>query len=72
MADKMTKNYKVSGSGVLSINDDKIVVSVADKGDFNLARVLSDLNGCAVKFNFSYDEDYEDQIEVDEETGEVI
>jgi len=72
MADTMKKNYKVSGSGVLSINDDKIVVSVADKGDFNLARVLSDLNGCAVKFNFSYDEDYEESIEIDEETGEVI
>lgn len=73
MADKMQKNYKVSGSGVLSINGDKIVVSVEDKGDFNLANVLSDFNGCSVKFSFSYDEDYEEEdIIVDEETGEVI
>jgi hypothetical protein len=73
MADKMQKNYKVSGSGVLNINGDKIVVSVEDKGDFNLANVLSDLNGCSVKFSFSYDEDYEEEdIIVDEETGEVI
>lgn len=72
MADEMKKKYRVSGSGVLSINDDKIVVSVADKGDFNLARVLSDLNGCAIKFNFAYDEDYEETVEVDEGTGEVI
>ena len=69
MADTMKKNYKVSGSGVLDIDGDMITVSVEDKGDFNLAKVLSDLNGCAVKFNFSYEEDYS---EVDEETGEVI
>jgi hypothetical protein len=73
MADKMQKNYKVSGSGVLNINGDKIVVSVEDKGDFNLANVLADLDGCSVKFSFSYDEDYEEEdIIVDEETGEVI
>lgn len=72
MADSMKKNYKVSGSGVLSINDDMITICVEDKGEFNLARVLSDLNGCVVKFSFSYDEDYEETVEVDEETGEVI
>jgi hypothetical protein len=72
MADKMQKNYKVSGSGILSIDGDKITVSVEDKGDFNLAKVLADLDGCAVKFSFSYDEDYEETVEVDEETGEVI
>lgn len=72
MADSMKKNYKVSGSGVLNINDDMITICVEDKGEFNLARVLADLNECAVKFSFSYDEDYEDAVEVDEETGEVI
>lgn len=70
--DKMTKNYKVSGSGVLNINDDMITICIEDKGEFNLARVLADLDGCAVKFSFSYDEDYEEAVEVDEETGEVI
>jgi hypothetical protein len=73
MADKMQKNYKVSGSGVLSIKGDKIIVSVEDKGDFNLANVLADLNECSVKFSFSYDEDYEeDDVVVDPDTGEVI
>ena len=72
MADKMTKNYKVSGSGVLSINDDMITICIEDKGEFNLARVLADLDGCSVKFSFSYDEDYEEAIEVDKETGEVF
>lgn len=72
MADKMTKNYKVSGSGVLDIDRDIITICVEDKGEFNLARVLADLNGCAVKFSFSYDEDYEESVDVDAETGEAI
>jgi hypothetical protein len=72
MADTMKKNYKISGSGVLNINGDTITICVEDKGEFNLANVLSDLDGCAVKFSFSYDEEYEEDIEVDEKTGEVI
>ena len=72
MADTMKKNYKISGSGVLDIKDDVITVCVEDRAEFNLARVLSDFNGCAIKFSFSYDDEYEDSVEVDEETGEVI
>lgn len=72
MADKMTKNYKVSGSGVLGIDGDMVTISVEDKGEFNLTNVLADLNGCSVKFSFSYDEDYEEAVDVDEETGEII
>ena len=72
MADKLNKNYKISGAGVLNINGDKIIVSVEDKGDFNLAKILADLNECSVKFSFSYDEDYEETANVDTETGEVI
>ena len=49
-----------------------ITICVEDKNEFNLARVLSDLNGCSVKFSFSHDEDYEESVEVDTETGEVI
>ena len=85
MADCMKRNYKVSGSGFLSIEGDKITVTVEDKGDFNLAHVLADLNDHPVKFSFSYDEEYSEEeedgievdvdfeveIEVDEETGEV-
>ena len=73
MAGKMTKNYKVSGNGFLVIEGDKITIDVEDKGEFNLANVLSDLNECSVKFSFSYDEEYEEtEVDVDEETGEVI
>lgn len=86
MADSMKKNYKVSGSGFLTIEGDTITISVEDKGEFNLANVLADLNDHPVKFSFSYDEEYEAaeeeeieidvdleyEIEIDEETGEVI
>ncbi len=80
MADSMKKNYKVSGSGFLTIEGDAIYVSVEDKGEFNLAKVLADLNEHPVKFSFSYDEDYSEEedeeieieYEVDTETGEVI
>ena len=73
MADSMKKNYKVSGSGVLYIDGDTIIVDVEDKGEFNLASVLAELNDKPVKFSFSYDEDYEEpEVEVDKETGEVI
>lgn len=86
MADSMKKNYKVSGSGFLTIDGDAITISVEDKGEFNLAKVLADLNEHPVKFSFSYDEEYEEEeieeieididleceIEVDTETGEVI
>ena len=73
MADSMKKNYKISGSGILSIDGDAIIISVADKDDFNLANVLKDLDDCYVKFSFSYDEDYEeDDVVVDPDTGEVL
>ena len=76
MADTMKKNYKISGSGFLTIDGDAIIITVEDKGEYNLARVLADLNDRPVKFNFSYDEEYEateeEEIEVDVETGEVV
>ena len=73
MADTMKRNYKISGSGMLYIEGDSISVIVEDKGEFNLAAVLSDLHDKPVKFNFSYDEDYEEpEVAVDTETGEVI
>lgn len=75
MADSMKKNYKISGSGFLAIDGDRITISVEDKGEFNLANVLADLNDRPVKFSFSYDEEYEEEEEilvVDPESGEVI
>ena len=75
MANSMKKNYKVSGSGVLNIDGDLITICCEDLGEFNLDRVLADLDGRDVKFSFSYDEDYGEEEEVlvaDPETGEII
>lgn len=75
MADTMKKNYKISGSGVLNIDGDMITISVEDRGEFNLAVVLADLDGRDVKFSFSHDEDYGEEEEVlvaDPESGEII
>jgi hypothetical protein len=73
MADTMKRNYKISGSGLLCIDGNEITVIVEEKGEFNLADVLSDLNDRPVKFSFSYDEDYEEaEVDADPETGEVI
>lgn len=75
MANSMKKNYKVSGSGVLNIDGDLITICCEDLGEFNLARVLADLDGRDIKFSFSYDEDYGEEEEVlvaDPETGEII
>jgi hypothetical protein len=72
MADSIKKNYKISGSGILCIDDGIITICVEDKAEFDLASLLSDLDGCAVKFSFSHDEDCAETVEVEEETGEVI
>ena len=70
--DKITKNYKVTASGLLSIDDaGQIWVSVEDKGDVSLAALLIDFHGKGVKLNCSYDEDYEGP-KVDPETGEIV
>jgi hypothetical protein len=72
MADKVTRNYKVAASGLLSIDEDgRIYVSVEEKGDIALDVLLEDFNGKAIKLSVSYDEDYE-CISIDAETGEVI
>lgn len=73
MSDKITKNYKVSASGIFYIDDNKIYISVEDKGDIALDELLKDFNNKPVKFSCSYDEDYTtEEIKVDKETGEII
>ena len=72
MADTMKKNFKISGSGILCIDGDMITICCEDKGEYNLALVLAELDDKPVKFSFSYDEDYEDAVKVDTKTGELI
>lgn len=72
MADKITRNYKVAASGVLSIDEaGRIYISVEDKGDIALDVLLEDFDEKAVKLSVSYDEDC-DCASADTETGEVI
>ena len=68
MENSIKKHYEISGHGVLSIEGDKITISVEDGEDLNLARVIRELDGCSVRFNFSYNLDYNDDWDSD---GEV-
>ena len=73
MAEKVTKQMKVSASGLLSIEDNDICVEVEDKGTFSLKKLLQCFDGCTVKISCSYDEEQvAPKTEVDEETGEII
>lgn len=73
MAEKVTKQMKVSASGILSLEADDILIEVEDKGTFSLKRLLSDFDGCSVKISCSYDEEQvAPKTEVDEETGEIL
>lgn len=77
MAQKIEKNYKLNIAGVVNIGDDgNIIVTVEDRGEFNLAEIMKDFNDRECKINITYNEDYvpeEDiDIDIDEETGEVL
>ena len=77
MAQKIEKNYKLNIAGVVNIGDDgNIIVTVEDRGEFNLAEIMKDFNDRECKINITYNEDYvpeEDiDIDIDEDTGEVL
>ena len=77
MAQKIEKNYKLNIAGVVNIGDDgNIIVTVEDRGEFNLAEIMKDFNDRECKINITYNEDYvpeEDiNLDIDEETGEVL
>lgn len=59
MTDFMKKKYKISGSGTLVIENSEITILCGDAGEFNLAEVLAELDGCNVSFSFSYDKECE-------------
>lgn len=66
-------NYKLNIKGVLAVDaDGKMFVSVEDGPELNLATLFEDFDGKLVKIGVQYDEDYEADTSVDEETGEVI
>ena len=71
MAADIKYNYKLNVKGLMSIEDDKITMSVEDDGDYPLSYLCKDFNGKVVKVTVAYDEEYEGP-NVDPETGEVI
>lgn len=71
MAQKVQKKYTLNIQGIVAIDeDDRIIVSVEDRGDFDLAELMRAFDGNECKIAVSYDEEY--GADVDEETGEVI
>ena len=71
---KATKNFTLSIKGILDIdNNDRLIVTIEDRGEFDLITMMDEFLGRECSISVKYDEDYEDpDIEVDTETGEVI
>jgi hypothetical protein len=77
MSQKIEKNYKVNIAGVVNICEDgNIIVTVEDRGEFNLAEIMRDFNDRECKINITYNEDYvpeeDEELEIDTDTGEVL
>jgi hypothetical protein len=71
MSSKITRKYNLSASGILSVDGDRqIYIETENNGIVNLADLLYDFDAKNVKLSVNYDEDYD--VEVDEETGEVL
>ena len=74
MAQRGTKKINLNIKGIIDIDDNgKIIVTVEDRGEFDLATMMNEFYGRECSISVSYDEDYvEPEIDVDPETGEVI
>ena len=72
MAQKATKNFKLSIKGILDIDENKnLIVSIEDRGEFDLSTMLDEFLGRECSISVTYDEDYTAP-EPDAETGEII
>lgn len=73
--EKVIKSMKVAAIGVLDIEDNDIFIEVENVGTFSLKKLLENFNGCGVKLSCTYDEEQcepEEEIKIDDETGEII
>ena len=70
MAQSVKKKYSLNIQGVVDVDDGRIIISVEDRGEFDLAALMEDFSGRECKIAVNYDEEYVP--EVDEETGEVV
>lgn len=71
MAQKVQRKYSLKVQGIVSIEDGRIIISVEDHGEFDLAELMSAFDGNECSISASYDEEYTSP-DVDVETGEVI
>lgn len=69
---KVTKQMKISASGILSLEMDDIFIEVEDKGTFSLKKLLTDFDGCSVKISCSYDEEQVAPQPKVNEDGEIL
>ena len=72
MAQKATKKINLSIKGILDVDENgRLVVSIEDRGEFDLATMMNEFYGRECSISVAYDEDYEEP-EVDTETGEIL
>ena len=74
MAQKATKNFKLSIKGILDIDDKgRLIACIEDRGEFDLAIMMKEFLGRECSISVTYDEDYEaPEEDIDPETGEVL
>ena len=74
MAQKATKKFRLNITGILDIDENaNLIVSIEDRGEFDLATMMQDFYGRECSISVVYEEDYEEpEVEVDLDTGEVI
>ena len=73
MSDKIEKKYRMSATGLLSIDEDGLLYINIEDGpqDVSITELVRDFDNKKVDIAVSYSEKYEIQ-EVDKETGEII
>lgn len=74
MAQKATKNFKLSIKGILDIDEDgRLIACIEDRGEFDLAIMMKEFLGRECSISVTYDEDYEEpEVDVDTDTGEIL
>ena len=73
MAQKATKNFKLSIKGILDIDDKgRLIACIEDRGEFDLAIMMKEFLGRECSISVTYDEDYkEPEVDINPETGEI-
>ena len=73
MAQKATKNFKLSIKGILDIDDKgRLIACIEDRGEFDLAIMMKEFLGRECSISVTYDEDYEEpEMDINPETGEI-